>query len=139
MAMAAVVPADPIGERVDRRSRYLADGLRAGGLLRADVVVLCCDAHTEDRLVALLAGERAGRPTRMLEPSHWRAERLRQLGRELDGPLVLACEEGVAAWQASGARGRVVADGAGTGILWWRLVELQGRMRLHIQRGDAAC
>jgi hypothetical protein len=124
---------------IDRRSRYLAGGLRAGGLLRTTVVVLCCPAHAEERRVALLAGERTGRTTLAVDSPDWDPAGLRRLGREREGPLVVACPEGVEAWRGSGAPGVVVGEGGGVGVVWWRLVELRGRARVDAHRRVAVC
>jgi hypothetical protein len=141
MPLVAVAPrpACATPSEIDRRSRHLASGLRSGGLLRTAVVVLCCPAHAEERRVALLAGERSGRPTLSVDPPLWDPADLRRLGRELDGPLVLACPEGVEAWRGSRARGLVVGEDGGAGVVWWRLVELHGRARLDVRRKAAAC
>jgi hypothetical protein len=97
----------------DGRAPRLARGLSGMGVSQGDlVVVACCGNHHADAEVALSA-------SRLLDA---RIAELRPGGALPERPkLVLACEEGLAWWQATRLSALVVAEAPG--VMWWRGLE----------------
>jgi non-ribosomal peptide synthetase component F len=113
----------PVAVRLDRRSNRLARGLVSLGVGPGDrVALLCCEDHSDDRLVAELAAGKleAGQ---ICIPLDLDVVELRDRLLGLRPTVVLACREGVAAWRATGVACRVVGDE--TGVIWWKLLELR--------------
>lgn len=101
--------------RAGRLQRGLASlGIGAGD----EVAVVCCDEHVPDRLVALAALERLKAAT--VIPSEWTSVVIGEIAHGRP-KAVLACEEGVAAWQDVNGTGIVI--GEGHNILWWKSLE----------------
>jgi hypothetical protein len=112
-----------------------------GGVLRnlgvgagTPLAVLVCAEHAADRDVAAAAGALLGSRVAVV-PVDLTDDALRRTLRECRGGLLLACGEGFARWQESGVPMRVIADGAGSGVLWWRLLELEERSRRLLATG----
>jgi hypothetical protein len=103
-----------------RRDR-LVRGLTGVGIHRDDnIMVLCCANHDEDRQVAVTAVQVLG--AKAVVPATWGdPHSLRELTERASTRVFLACEEGVDAWRASGARGRMIGDSPG--VLWWKGLE----------------
>lgn len=113
--MSAGHDVDAARERREGRANQLARALLSLGVgRRARVAVACCGRHRLDGAVARAAVARIG----------GFALTLGEVSRQHTRPdLVLACEEGLARWEALGIHARVVSDSPGT--LWWRLLESQ--------------
>jgi acyl-CoA synthetase (AMP-forming)/AMP-acid ligase II len=123
---ATAVHAEGGGDRLtfaglDRRSNRLGRALVYLGVRPGDrVVILCCDHHLPDRLVALVGAQKAAAVGVALIPDRttsWLAGQLMQLAPR----VVLACSEGVDAWQRTGVPCLVVGDEPG--VTWWKLIE----------------
>jgi hypothetical protein len=120
-----------IGHLSYRRGRWLADGLRALGVgAGADVVIVCCDEHATEQDVAVLACASLQARSRVISPEALGSLTAAEVGRPR---LVLACAEGFDHWLATGVPAMVVSDAPE--VLWWRVVELNGRRR---ERAEAA-
>jgi hypothetical protein len=120
-------------DRVARRAACLSLGLAGLGVKPGDrVAILVCPDHEEDRLVGRRAVAHCNARPVCLAVEDPVSTLRAQLSSERGGVL-LACEEGVAAWRATMVPMRVVADTPQT--VWWRLLELRGRM----PAGDLAC
>ncbi len=103
------------------RAHCLAAGLRALGLPERSVaLVLCCERHEVDALVATEASCELGLDARRL-PVGGDQEELDRI----TPVVVFACEEGTAAWRERERRGLVI--GEGPGVMWWRAVEMRSR------------
>jgi hypothetical protein len=88
------------------------------------VVVACCGNHDADAEVARSAARLLGARIAELWPGVALSERPR---------LVLACEEGLSWWQATGLHAVVVADAPGA--TWWRALEARHARPDPVGRG----
>jgi acyl-CoA synthetase (AMP-forming)/AMP-acid ligase II len=110
------------GERLtygglDRRSNRLARALLRLGVQPGErIAVVTCDAHAPDAVVGMLATTRADAAPLPLAPDPTALA-------GVDGRVVLACAEGVAACRRAGVRGVLVGDGEG--VEWWKALELR--------------
>ena len=95
------------------RSSRLARGLATMGVGQGDLVlVACCGIHHVDTEVALSAARLLDARCAEFIPGGAVPERPK---------LVLACEEGLSWWQATGMAALVVAEAPGA--TWWRGLE----------------
>ena len=107
------------------RAECLAAGLRGLGLgLRSHVTVLVCPDHALDGDVARAAGALLDARVTTFTVHQPIDELAAGLRARRDGVL-LACNEGVELWERTAVPMRVVGDGCGPGVLWWRAMELQ--------------
>ncbi len=112
----------PAHRIIEGRSNRLGRGLVSIGVVPGDtVVVLCCDQHRTDQLVAYLGSEKAGAVPVVLPllPPGPLGEQLRAHRPN----RILACDEGVTAWRRTGVGCRVVGDAPD--VTWWKLLEAQ--------------
>lgn len=108
-------------DTINHRSNQLARAVRRAGLRPGEVAaVVCCERHGVDALVAETASRKAGASVVKLP---WNAppSEFARLHRICEVKLVLACEEGVAAWHESRCSGLIIGDGPD--VLWWKLAE----------------
>ena len=101
------------------RAERLQWGLASMGIGPGDeVVVVCCDQHLRDRLVALASLEHL--EAAVVVPSGWTHSAIGEIA-QTHPKAVLACERGVAAWRD--VHGRGVLIGEGNDVLWWKGLE----------------
>lgn len=111
------------------RAARLASGLRRLHVQPSDnVVVLCCDDHHEDRVVACSASFEVGARAHVLD-LELGAKELAEHLRRLCPSLVLACREGVDSWRRTKVPCRVVGDDHD--VFWWKALELPARPVAH--------
>lgn len=117
-------PREEVDERLalaSARAHCLARGLVALGFdERAQLVIVCCEAHQFDSDVALAAATELRLPSEILGigDDFGRLHARRSASTRL---VVLACEEGVRSWRRCDVPAQVI--GEGTGVLWWKALE----------------
>jgi len=123
-ALPRLEPALP-GPGAPSRAQCLAAGLRGLGLgPHSLVTVLVCPDHARDGDVARAAGALLHARVATFAVDQPIDELASGLRARRDGVL-LACNEGVERWERTAVPMRVVGDGCGPGVLWWRAMELQ--------------
>ena len=108
---------------LDQRGRRLATAIQDSAPQPVEVVaVMCCPSHAADGAAAMLAA--AYMSATVLEiPPEISGDGLIEVLASTGASILLACEEGVRTWRASGAR--IVVLGDGPGVRWWRMAELR--------------
>jgi non-ribosomal peptide synthetase component F len=116
------------GERLtfgtlDKRSNRLGRALVAMGIEPGQrVALLCCENHPGDLMVAYVGVQKAGAVSVVLPPAA-ATDDLAGVLRLTAPKLVIACSEGLEAWNATKVPARVVGDAPD--VVWWKALELK--------------